>query len=267
MIRSMIAAAIVSLAAAGCAGNGSSGTNQTPPSTTPPSTTPAPSSAAPSSTTPSAATPATPAQTSPAAAPAPSAAAPSEPPAASAAAPAEPPKPALREVTIPAGRQISVRLTTAVASDTSRTEDAVRGTIAQPIVVSGTTVVPAGAEVSGSVLEAQESGRVKGRASVAFRFDRLTVGDESHDIRTARISRVASSSTKGDLKKGGIGAGVGAVVGGIVGGGKGAAIGAGAGGAGAVLATKGNEVRLAAGTTVTTTLQQPLTLQVPVSER
>ena len=69
------------------------------------------------------------------------------------------------------------------------------------------------------------------------------------------------------MKKGGIGAGVGAIVGGIVGGGKGAAIGAGVGGAGAVLATMGKEVSLPLGTTVTTTLQEPLTVLVPLTPK
>ena len=170
-------------------------------------------------------------------------------------------------MTIPAGRTISVRLTTPIASDTSKVEDSVRGTLARAIVIDGATVVPAGAELTGTVTEANESGRVKGRASVAFQFERLVVRDETHNIRTARIARAAEADRKGDLTKGGIGAGVGAIVGGIVGGGKGAAIGAGAGGAGAVLATKGKEVRLPAGTTVTTTLQQALTVSVPAAER
>jgi len=162
---------------------------------------------------------------------------------------------------------MSVTLTTSVASDTSKVEDAVQGTLAKPIVVSGATVVPAGARVTGTVLEANQSGRVKGRASIAFRFNRLIVRDETHDIRTARITREAEASQREDLKKGGIGAGVGAIVGGVVGGGKGAVIGAGAGGAGAVLATKGNEIRLAVGTTVTTTLQDPVKVSVPQGEK
>src|SRR5204863_6634410 len=127
--------------------------------------------------------------------------------------------------------------------------------------------VPKGAQLTGSVLEANESGRVKGRASIALRFDRLQVRDESHRINTARIRREAEADTRDDVKKGGIGAGVGAIVGGIVGGGKGAAIGAGVGGAGAVLATKGKEVSLPSGTTVTTTLDEPLTVLVPLTPK
>ena len=186
-------------------------------------------------------------------------------PPAAPAAPAPPPAPAFREVTIPAGRALSIALAGSVASDTSKVEDPVAGSLASPIVISGSTVVPAGAEVTGAVLEANRSGRVKGLASVAFRFNRLVVRGETHTIHTALIRREAKPDRKDDVKKGAIGAGVGAVVGGVIGGGKGAAIGAGAGGTGAVLATRGDEVRLAAGTTVSTTLQEPLTVRVPLT--
>jgi hypothetical protein len=210
-----------------------------------------------------------------AAAPAPQAASPAPAPqaggqAAAAAAPpraAAPAAPTSREVTIPAGTTLDISLTTSIASDTSQVEDPVRGTLARPLVVSGVTAVPSGAELTGSVLEAKKSGRVQGRAEITFRFDRLLVRDETLQIQTSRVLRQAASSTKKDVERGAIGAGIGAVVGGIVGGGKGAAIGATAGGAGTVLATRGNEVRLAAGTRVRTTLQEPLTVVVPLRER
>jgi hypothetical protein len=178
-----------------------------------------------------------------------------------------PPEPKFREVTIPAETAISVTLVTSVASNTSKIEDQVVGKLASPIVVSGTTVVPAGSEVLGTVIDAKESGRVKGRASVAFRFSRLRVRGENHRIQTAQIAREAAASTKSDVKKGAVGAGAGAIIGGIAGGGTGAAIGAGVGGAGAVMATKGKEVQLPAGTRVSTRLLQALTLQVPNAEK
>jgi hypothetical protein len=172
------------------------------------------------------------------------------------------PAPKLREMTIPAGTRLSVKLSTPIASDTSKIEDTVRGTVARAVRVDGAVAVPVGAEIVGSVVESQESGRVKCRARIAFRFNSLVIEEERHDIRTALVAREAESSTKDDVKKGGIGAAAGAVVGGILGGGKGAAVGAGVGGAGAVVATRGKEVRLAAGDTVTATLQNPLTVLV-----
>jgi hypothetical protein len=181
--------------------------------------------------------------------------------------PATPPAPEVREVTIPADTPLTVKLSTPIASDTSKVEDPVNGTLTRSIVVSGQTVVPAGSEVTGSVLEANRSGRVKGRASVALRFDHLVVRGERHQIQTDRIAREAGADTKGDLKKGGIGAGAGAIIGGITGGGKGAAIGGAVGGTGAVMATRGKEVRLAAGTTVTTTLREPIKIPVPIEKK
>jgi len=159
---------------------------------------------------------------------------------------------------------MSVKVLSTLASNTSKVEDPVKGSLAKSVVVSGATAIPEGSQITGSVLEAKESGRVKGRAALAFRFDRLVVRGETHRIQTARVANEAAKDTKSDVKKGGIGAGLGAVVGGIAGGGKGAAIGAVAGGAGTVMATKGSEVHVPPGTIVTVLLQDPLTVSVPV---
>lgn len=190
--------------------------------------------------------------------------APASNPAAPPPEPVAPPAPTLREVTIPAGTALSVTVLSTVASNTSKVEDPVKGSIAKPVIVSGITALPTGTPIIGSVIDAKASGRVKGRASVVFRFDRLVVNGETVRIQTASVAREAGADTKSDVKKGGLGAGVGAVVGGIAGGGKGAAIGAVAGGAGTVLATKGKEVEVPSGTVVSVLLQDPLTVTVPV---
>lgn len=173
----------------------------------------------------------------------------------------------MKEVTIPTGTTISVTLDTAVASDSSKVEDPVRGKVSKPIVIEGTTVVPSGSEISGTVTEAKGSGKVQGRATVAFKFDRLTVRNERLDISTARIAREAASTKGKDATKVGIGAGAGAVIGAIAGGGKGAAIGTAVGagaGTGVVMATKGDEVRLGPGAAVTVRLQAPVKVLVPI---
>ncbi len=202
--------------------------------------------------------------------PAPAAAAASPPESAPAAAaaslPAAPPAPRFREITVPADTPLSVTLETALASNTSQVEDLVEGRLARAVVVSHTTVLPAGARVTGSVVDAKQSGRVKGRALIAVRFNRIVANGERYQIQTARISRQAAASTKSDVKKGGIGAGVGAVVGGIAGGGKGAAIGGVIGGAGTVMATRGNEVQLPPGTTLSTRLTSPLEVRVAITK-
>lgn len=191
-----------------------------------------------------------------------------EPARAPAAAPApEPAKPKFKEVTIPSGTTISLKLQTDVASDTSKVEDKVRATLNKPLVVDGVTAVPAGAEVVGSVIEANQSGRVKGRASVAMRFERLKAGKDTYEIQTARIAREAEATKGEDAKKIGIGAGAGAAVGAIAGGKKGAGIGSligGGAGTGVVMVTRGEEMRLGAGTVVTTTLAAALKVTVPL---
>lgn len=186
------------------------------------------------------------------------------------AAPGAPPAPAaprFAEVTLAAGTELPLRLDSALASDDSAVEDPVRASLRRDIVVDERTVLPAGTNVAGVVTGVQRSAKVKGRASLAFRFTTLSLDEETYDIRTSSVARRAQGTKRKDAAKIGIGAGAGAVIGGIVGGGKGAAVGTAVGagtGTGVVLATRGDEVRLAAGTPVTVKLTEPLTIRVPL---
>jgi len=181
------------------------------------------------------------------------------------AAAAAPKAPAARSVTLPAGTELALDLATGVASDTSKLEDPVRATLREDVRVNGKTVLPAGTELSGTVTDVERSGRVKGRAKVAYQFSSLRMAGQSYSMETTPISHEAESSKGADAAKIGVGAGAGAVIGGILGGGDGAAKGAaigGAAGTGTVLATRGKEVRLEPGTSVTTSLKAPLTVRV-----
>jgi hypothetical protein len=173
----------------------------------------------------------------------------------------------MMEMTVPAGTALELTLDTPVASNTSKAEDAVRAKVAKAVVVDGMTVIPAGALATGTVIEAKESGRVAGRASVTIRFNRVTVANTPYTIQTARIVREAEATKGEDAKKVGIGAGAGALIGAIAGGKKGAAIGTAVGagaGAGAVVATKGNEVSLGSGAAVKTTISDPVKINAPM---
>jgi hypothetical protein len=208
----------------------------------------------------------------PPAAPVETAAAPARGPApeldARAAEPAKDPEPAYREVTIPAGTVVPVTLATSVGSDTSNVEDPVRATVRRAVVIKGVQALPSGTVLTGHVTSAQRSARVKGRAQVAFRFTRLDLpGDGGQmQIRTASVARAAEATKKRDAATIGGGAVGGAIIGGIIGGGDGAAKGAAVGGAagtGAVLATRGKEVRVASGTPISVRLSAPVTVRVP----
>ena len=181
--------------------------------------------------------------------------------------PPPPPEPRFRDITIPEGTTLTVKLTTPLASDQNKVEDPVSATLSSPLSVDGFTLLPGGAEVNGTVLDVKSSGRVKGLASITFRFDRVHAHNVTHTIDTDRITQEANSTKGKDATKVGIGAGAGALIGGIAGGGKGAAIGSLIGGGaatGAVAATKGEEVRLPPGTPVTVTLKAPLVVRVRI---
>ncbi len=157
-------------------------------------------------------------------------------------------------------------MTTTVESESSKPEDVVKAKLSKPLVIGGRTVLRAGAELTGTVTEAEQAGRVRGRSRVAFRFTSLRSGSERHDIQTDTIAREGAATKTEDAKKVGIGAGVGAAIGGLLGGGGGAAKGAaigGAAGGGAVLATRGEEVRVGAGSSVDARLSRALTVYVP----
>ncbi len=181
------------------------------------------------------------------------------------AAPAARPAPAFREVTLPEGTPLELSLQTAVGSDTSRLEDAVRAELREPVVLDGVTVLPAGSELTGIVTGVERSGRVQGLARVAYRFDAISNSGETYDVTTAPVSHLAPATKGEDATKIAIGAGAGAAIGALLGGGDGAAKGAaigGAAGTGTVLATRGEEVRLGPGTQVSTRLTAPVTVRV-----
>jgi hypothetical protein len=63
-----------------------------------------------------------------------------------------------KEVTLPAGTVITVRLASTVGSKTSNTGDHFNATLATPVESGGKVVLPKGAEVQGKVVEAVPPG-------------------------------------------------------------------------------------------------------------
>lgn len=175
-----------------------------------------------------------------------------------------PPVPVVHEVTVPAGTNLPLELTTAVSSETATIETPVQARLREPIDVEGRTALPAGTVFHGTVTDVARAGRVQGRSRLAFRFDSATVNGVRENLRTNAVSFEGEASKGDDAKKIGIGAGIGAAIGAIAGGGggaaKGAAIGGGAG-TGVVLATRGKEVELSAGTELTATTAGPVTVE------
>ena len=149
-------------------------------------------------------------------------------------------------VVIPSGTVLKVSLIDALNSDTSSAGERFRASLAESVVINGATLVQKGTTVWGRVIEAEGSGRVKGRASIRLALTDIMQNDRMVAITTETFAATAESSTTRDAEIIAGGAGVGAVIGAIAGGAKGAGVGAATGGGagtGVVLATKGKEIR------------------------
>jgi len=233
-------------------------------------TNPVPEALAPATGVAAAPEPAAPVESSTAVAPKAPAAAPKPKPVApraqaAAPRPVVPAQPRFREVTAPAGTELPLELTTALSSETAQLEAPVSARLRRAVVIDGLTVFPAGTVFHGNVTEVERAGRVKGRSHLAFRFTEVSIAEQRDRVATHSLNFEGEATKSEDATKVGAGAGIGAVIGGIVGGGKGAAKGAligGAAGTGAVLATRGRDVELAAGSEVSATLASPYGVRV-----
>ncbi len=180
-----------------------------------------------------------------------------------------PPAARFREYLVPGNVTLTARLDTAVASDANHSGDPVRATLAKPVMVNGTVVLPVGTLIKGTVDDATASGRVKGRARLAVRFTTLTAHDGTYAIDGHVVAE--ARATKGrDTKTIGLPAAGGAIIGGLLGGKKGAlagaAIGGGAGTA-VVLSTPGQNIRWRDGRTLSFSLGRDINVRVPITPR
>ena len=170
-----------------------------------------------------------------------------------------------KEVTVPAGTVITVRLANAVGSKLSNSGDQFRASVATPVEVDGKVVVASGADASGKVVQAVPLGRFKGGAVLKLALDSVTINGDAYDVKTSSVSRYLKGKGKRTAAMIGGGAGGGALIGGLAGGGKGAligaALGAGAGTAGAAY-TGNKEIVLPAESTLSFKLSEPLTVKI-----
>jgi hypothetical protein len=170
-----------------------------------------------------------------------------------------------KQVALPAGTVVTVRLSSAVGSKISASGHHFSATVARPVQVDGKVVLPAGAEVLGKVVEAVPQGRFKGAAVLWLVLESVNVNGDSYDVQTSSVSRSLKGKGKRTATFIGGGAGGGALIGGLAGGGKGAligaALGAGAGTAGAAY-TGEKEIVLPAESALTFRLAEPLTVRM-----
>ena len=178
------------------------------------------------------------------------------------AAPVEPPKP--RVFTLAAGTVIQVETTSTLSTKANKTGERFAASLAEPIADGDWVIAPKGAAVAGVVVSSDPGGRVKGVATLTISLKKLTLAStETVALATSTYEMDANTTKKMDAAKIAIGAGAGAVIGGIAGGKKGAGVGAAAGagaGTAVVLATRGDPAVIPAGSVVSFTLTQPITV-------
>ncbi len=146
-------------------------------------------------------------------------------------APASAPAPERTALVIPNGTAFHVRLDTEVDTKRNHAGDAFTATLAEPLLVGGTTVLPQGTAFLGHVTIAGSSGRLKGRAALGLTLDSFEHEGRRYGVRTTSVDRVSAAHKKRNAILIGGGTGLGAALGAIAGGPKGALIGAGAGAA------------------------------------
>ncbi len=174
------------------------------------------------------------------------------------------PKPAAvaSTITVPAGTELSLSLSTALSSKTSKVGDTVRAVVTENVVVDGRTAIAAGTTVAGTVIKVVSgSDKIGGTPQVMMGFDRLELPGGKDVPITGEFTSTGKSDNTRDAVKivGGAAAGAllgdqvskkdrGKVIGGILG-----------AAAGAVAAKEtGTEVKLAEGAPMALTLSAPV---------
>lgn len=184
-------------------------------------------------------------------------------------------------VQIPQGTRIHLTLNDTLTTKTNQVGDTFSGKVSRPVAVDERVLIPLGSTVYGTVTKVERPGRVKGRAQLALRFEKIELPDgrtleiagtlsalgEEEKETVGQEGEVTGEGSRGrDAATIGGGAGVGAIIGGITGGKRGAAIGAGTGaaaGTAVTLLTRGKDIELKSGSEVAVDLSQPLSVPMP----
>lgn len=182
---------------------------------------------------------------------------------------------------VPAGTALMVRLDTTLATFSNKTGDPFRGSITQPVVVNGQTVIPAGATVEGRVTKVSEPRRIAGKPTIGILPEAviLPTGERYYldatltdtNIRGTDVNSEGqfkgSTHDRRDTIEEGAGTAGGMLIGGLIGGPAGILVG-GAVGAGATTGhwlVKHRSATLPAGTQLTLELNRPMAMTAPTA--
>lgn len=179
--------------------------------------------------------------------------------AANAPAPAPAPLPE-----VPAGTILSIRMNQTVDVKHTASGAPFTGTIVNPILVDGNTVIPSGSTAEGMVVRAHKRGRFKGASYLQLTLTGLNVNGQHYRIDTSSLTRTKKGKGKRTFGFIGGGTGLGMLIGGVATGGVGLLVGglAGAGAGTGVAAFTGNkDITIPAESVVNFKLAAPIHLR------
>jgi hypothetical protein len=153
------------------------------------------------------------------------------------AVPQPPPAPVPVNVTIPAGKLLTIRIDQSISVKNSRAGDKFTGEVVKPVLADDNSLlVPKGARVGGVVDVSHRRGHFKGRSLLELRLTSLTLNGTQYPLATRDLAKskkgkgrrstalIGGGAGLGMLVGGVATGGVGLVVGGLVGGGAGTAV-------------------------------------------
>jgi hypothetical protein len=166
-------------------------------------------------------------------------------------------------VVLPAGTVLTVRTASTIEAKSAQAGQTFQAVLAQPVTYHGHTAIPPGTTVTGTIVTAQQGGKIKGESNLTLQLTSVRVRGVAYPIVTNQYVQQQKGKGGRTAKLGVGGAAGGAIIGGIAGGGKGAAIGSVVGGGAGVAgsAMTGNKaLTIPAETILQFKLAQPVKL-------
>ncbi len=172
-----------------------------------------------------------------------------------------------QDITIPSGTEIAVRTIDRIDSKKTERNHEYAGSLDDPVIVDGVTVIPAN---TGALLRVAEVKNPRmGHATLSLTLAAVLIDGHRINVTTENVDSRSGSKAKrtviGGAGGAAVGAGIGALAGGAVGAGIGAGIGAGAGALGGMMTGKG--VEIASETRFSYKLTQPITVTPGINSR
>ena len=98
-----------------------------------------------------------------------------------------------------------------ISSRTTKAGAKLAFTVTRDVVVDGVLVIPCGATVYGTAVEAKQAGRLVGASSLTLQWTSLSLDGRSYPLYTAPFKVVGQSKTRPTVLKTAAGAGIGAL--------------------------------------------------------